>query len=159
MSPAQEEAKKVRAEKPKKSVFMKRLIRDIETNKNKVDNTIAKLNGLPESGGSGITAQIVVLKSFLEPVHNLLDSSKSILVGEKFEEMHSQRTAYDNSFGFGEPLAEYKQELLIAEGRIRKSAQVNGTPKEKKEKKEKKESVKDNATPKEKEEKKEEEEE
>ena len=64
-------------------------------------------------------------------MHNLLDSSKSILVGEKFEEMHSQRTAYDNSFGFGEPLAEYNQELLIAEGRIRKSVKDNATPKEK----------------------------
>ena len=70
--------------------------------------------------------------------------------------MHSLRIAYDNSFNAGEPLAEYKQEMVISEGRIRKSGQVNGTPKEKKEKKE---SVKDNATPKEKEEKKEEEEE
>ena len=70
LTPAQEEAKKVRAEKTKKSVFMKKLIRDIESNKNKVDTTIAKLNGLPESGGSGITTQIVVLKSFLEPLLN-----------------------------------------------------------------------------------------
>ena len=135
---------------------MKKLIRDIESNKNKVDTTIAKLNGLPESGGSGITAQIVVLKSFLEPVHNLLDPSKSVLVEEKFKEMHSLRIGNDNSFGVGEPLAEYKQESLIAEGRIRKSVKDNGTPKEKQEKKE---SVKDNSTPKEKEEKKEEEEE
>ena len=129
-TPAQEEAKNVRAEKTRKTVFMKKLIRDIEINKHQVDTTIATLNGLSESGSSGITAQNAILQSFLEPVHNLLDSSKSILVGEKFEEMRSQKTAYDNSFGFGEPLAEYKQELLIAEGRIRKSVKDNATPKE-----------------------------
>ena len=73
LSPAQEEAKKVKAEKTKNSVFMKRLIRDINTNKNKVEQTIGKLNGLPESGGSGITGAIAALKSFLEPLHKLLD--------------------------------------------------------------------------------------
>ena len=94
----------MKAEKTKNSVFMKRLIRDINTNKNKVEQAIEKMNGLPESGGRGITGAIVVLKSFLEPLHKLLDSSDAVLKGEKFEEMNGVRTAYENSFIAGEPL-------------------------------------------------------
>ena len=55
----QDEAKNVRAEKNRTTFFMKKLIRDIESNKNKVDTKIVKLNGLPES--AEVVSQLRVL--------------------------------------------------------------------------------------------------
>ena len=82
LTPEQEEARKVKAEKTRKTLFMKK---QIQMNKFKVESTIAKLTELPETGSSGITAQIASLQSIVKPLQNFLTTSNLVLAEEKLE--------------------------------------------------------------------------
>lgn len=126
LTPAQEEAKRQKAELNAKVALVKKLMRDIEAIVTKLNSVISKLKNLPEAGQPGVMSQVDVLEQCKNPLRNMLEEANKILADESFDDTAELRQKFTEAFQPSGSLGSMKTDISFADQRIRKSNKDHG---------------------------------